>query len=119
VTTPHFVLLMYAASSPGAAPRLGVTASRRIGPSVIRNRAKRLIREAFRATPELWEAGVDLVVIARRPPSKLKLADVVEEWRNVAKPIRRRAREALKDRETRETSLADGGQRSQTRPGTA
>ena len=40
-----------------APARLGITASRRVGGAVVRNRAKRLVREAFRATPELWFSG--------------------------------------------------------------
>ena len=49
----------------GPRPRLGVTASRKVGGSVVRNRVKRRIREAFRAERALLPAGSDLVVIAR------------------------------------------------------
>src|SRR5512146_1339564 len=45
-------------------PRLGVTVSTRVGNAVTRNRVKRWVREAFRASaPEL--PAMDLVVIAR------------------------------------------------------
>ena len=50
---PHFVLLLYARAESGEA-RLGIVASRRVGTAVIRNRAKRLVREAFRATRHLF-----------------------------------------------------------------
>jgi ribonuclease P protein component len=47
--------------------RLGIVASRKLGDSVRRNRAKRLIREIFRLSPALPGAqGVDVVVIPRR-----------------------------------------------------
>jgi ribonuclease P protein component len=45
-------------------PRLGVTVSARAGTAVIRNRLKRWVREAFRATAVDLPA-VDLVVIGR------------------------------------------------------
>jgi ribonuclease P protein component len=64
----------------GALPRLGITASRRVGNAVVRNRAKRLVREAFRATRELWPTGADIVVIVRGALTTMKLNDVVREW---------------------------------------
>src|SRR4029079_11699379 len=67
VSTRSFVLLLSARSDERGA-RLGIIASRKIGGAVVRNRAKRLIREAFRATPELWPDDLDVVVVARRPP---------------------------------------------------
>jgi ribonuclease P protein component len=42
-----------------------VTASRKVGDAVVRNRVKRRIREAFRAQRGLLPPGSDLVVIAR------------------------------------------------------
>jgi ribonuclease P protein component len=110
VTTRHLLLLV---AAPGAAPaalaarrgapsslgvpRLGLVASRKVGGAVERNRAKRLVREAYRRFPELFPEGVDLVVILRAGAGSLDLADVVSQLRGVATVLRRRAREALLD----------------------
>jgi len=91
VSTPRFVLIL-SANPEQRGPRLGITASRRVGNSVVRSRAKRLVREAFRATRELWPVGVDLVVIVKRAPESSKLASVVAEWRGARSQIERRVR---------------------------
>ncbi len=44
-------------------PRLGITASRKVGPAVVRNRAKRRVRDIFRRfSGRQTLPGVDLVV---------------------------------------------------------
>lgn len=93
---PHFVLLLYARGTDGEA-RLGVVASRRIGNAVVRNRAKRLVREAFRATRNLFTPGMDVVVIVRRPLEGMKLEDVRLEWTSRADLVAKREREARAD----------------------
>jgi ribonuclease P protein component len=87
--------------------RLGITVSRKAGNAPQRNRAKRLIREAFRATRELWPPDLDVVVIARGPLGPLGLCDVVGEFRGAKQPIERRAQEAREDYKTRKDRLAE------------
>ncbi|MFL6277072.1 MAG: ribonuclease P protein component [Blastocatellia bacterium] len=48
-------------------PRLGITTTRKIGNAVERNRARRLLREAFRKNKWLVPAGVDIVINVKRP----------------------------------------------------
>ena len=95
--------------------RLGITVSRKVGTAAVRNRAKRLVREAFRATRELWQSDVDVVVIVRKPTGSMRLRDVVDEWRRHERPVCRQTEEARIDREKRESALAQRGQTTQTR----
>lgn len=52
--------------------RLGVTAGKKIGNAVCRNRAKRLIRQAYRETEALLPCGMDLVIVARASVLQIK-----------------------------------------------
>jgi len=45
--------------------RLGVSVGRKFGCAVVRNRFKRMVREAFRTSREVRAAGLDIVVVAR------------------------------------------------------
>lgn len=52
-------------SKEGMASRLGVITSSKIGNAVVRSRARRLLREAFRLHQHDLKNAVDLVLIAR------------------------------------------------------
>ena len=54
--------------------RLGLSVSRKVGNAVVRNRWKRLIREAFRLSQHKLPAGLDLVV----RPRKGAISDAVQ-----------------------------------------
>lgn len=93
VSTPHFMLLLgRSPAGTSGESRLGITASKAVGNAVARNRAKRLVREAFRLDPELLPAGLDLVVLVRAGAPGLSLAQVQAEWAKVRGLVQRRAR---------------------------
>lgn len=72
--TSAFVL--FARRNETSRSRLGVTATRKLGNSVRRNRARRLVREAFRRCREELPAGFDYVVVARGPLLSLKPGEI-------------------------------------------
>jgi ribonuclease P protein component len=69
--------------------RIGLSVSRTIGKAVIRNRWKRLIREAFRLRQEQLPVGIDLVILPR-PTAEPTLAALLDSLPRLATQIARR-----------------------------
>lgn len=83
--------MLVAGPGPGAAPegrRLGISASRRVGNAVVRNRVKRGVREWFRRQRETLPEGVDVVVIARRPAAELDGTGITRALESLAARVR-------------------------------
>lgn len=64
----------------GTTTRLGVVTSRKIGSAVVRNRARRLLREAFRVHQGELTQPVDLVLVARQSIVGRALAEVEKDF---------------------------------------
>lgn len=58
-------LVLYARPNRTATNRVGITASKKLGKAVVRNRVRRRLREIYRLNEERFRPGWDIVVVAR------------------------------------------------------
>jgi ribonuclease P protein component len=75
------LFLLVVAQGRGRFDRLGLAVSRRVGGSVARNRAKRLLRESFRRLGPVSGAGIDVVAVAHKDLVSCSQAEVDRELR--------------------------------------
>jgi len=79
ITTPRWkkpIKSGYLGDSEATGSRLGITASRKFGGAVVRNRFKRRTREWFRQRRSEFRSDLDLVVIARGPAAQLSFDEL-------------------------------------------
>lgn len=65
-------LVLYYVSKPNQLSRVGFSAGKKLGKAVIRNRAKRLLREAFRNCYSEIRPGFDIILIGRKGTINVK-----------------------------------------------
>ena len=58
-------LVMYVLENNTDRNRIGISVSKKVGNSVIRHHLTRLIRESYRLHEDMFNSGLDIVVIAR------------------------------------------------------
>jgi ribonuclease P protein component len=75
----HFIILRGETS--GLSTRIGITASRKTGNAVARNRSKRLIREFYRLNKELFVSS-DYNIITKPGAARLEFMDIVRELKS-------------------------------------
>jgi len=65
--------------------RLGITATKKIGCAVERNRARRIIKEAYRLSEDALPVGMDIVVVARKKAVFAKMQNIRTSLRKAFK----------------------------------
>ncbi|GAB4503063.1 MAG: ribonuclease P protein component [Anaerolineales bacterium] len=78
---PLVVLVVHASEAPRV--RVGVTAGRSVGGAVLRNRSKRLLREAMRPMLPNLLPGWDLILIARPALPSASLPEIHQALANL------------------------------------
>lgn len=58
-------LVMYVLENQTERNRIGISVSKKVGNSVIRHHVTRLIRESYRLQEDMFNSGLDIVIIAR------------------------------------------------------
>ena len=58
-------LVMYVKENDLGINRIGISVSKKVGNSVVRHRVKRLILESYRLHEDMFNSGLDMVIIAR------------------------------------------------------
>ncbi len=67
--------------------RLGVTIPKKVGSAVVRNRIKRILREAFRRSKELFCDKYDIVINAKKDSKSLTFFEALTIFEDLAKRI--------------------------------
>lgn len=58
-------LVMYIKENGLGMNRIGISVSKKVGNSVVRHRITRLIRESYRLHENIFNSGLDMVIVAR------------------------------------------------------
>ena len=69
-------LVMYVLENNTNKNRLGISASKKVGNSVVRHRFARLVRESYRLHENIFNSGLDIVVVARKSAALVGYAEI-------------------------------------------
>ncbi len=82
---PSALLVTYVMRNRCGGVRIGITTGKKVGKAVLRNRSRRIIREAFRELCGDVRNGYDLVFVARSKTPFVKSYDVLQAMRKELK----------------------------------
>ena len=69
----------------GKEPRIGISVSKKVGNSIVRHRVTRLIRESYRLQEDMFNSGLDMVVIARKSAKDKTCQDIGSALQHLGK----------------------------------
>ena len=78
-------LVMYVLENGTDRNRLGISVSKKVGNSVVRHRLTRLVRESYRLHEDIFNSGLDIVVVARVNAKEIGYREVESALLHVSK----------------------------------
>ena len=73
-------LIMYVMPNHLDFNRLGISCSKKVGNSVVRHHLTRLIRESYRLHEDMFNSGLDIVVVVRNEAKDLEFKDIEKSF---------------------------------------
>ena len=78
-------LVMYVSENQSERNRVGISVSKKVGNSVVRHHMCRLIRESYRLHEEMFNSGLDIVVVARGSATSVSFKEIDSAVKHLAK----------------------------------
>ena len=77
-------LVLYARKNRTDTNRVGITVGKKLGHAVVRNRVRRRLREVYRLNEDKFQAGWDIVVVARTRAVYAEFDQLVDAYMTAA-----------------------------------
>ena len=77
-------MVLYARPNRLGVNRVGITTGKKLGHAVVRNRARRRLREVYRLNEALFKPGYDIVVVARHRCSDADFRKLTQGYLSLA-----------------------------------
>lgn len=76
ISKANRLLVMYVIENHLSTNRIGISVSKKVGNSVVRHHLTRLIRESYRLHEDMFNSGLDIVVVARKSAADINYHDM-------------------------------------------
>lgn len=77
-------LVMYVCRNQLSTNRIGISVSKKVGNSVVRHHLTRLIRESYRLQEEMFNSGLDIVIVVRNRAKDCSYHDIEQALMHLA-----------------------------------
>lgn len=77
-------LVMYVLENGLSTNRIGISVSKKVGNSVVRHHLTRLIRESYRLHEDMFNSGLDIVIVARARAKDCNYNEIKDSFLHLA-----------------------------------